>query len=336
MSNVLLGPNEIGNKPRELSVYLPKSVGIAAENYNGNFWLYVFPKELDTLSAGDVTGSEKLKGTTTDVFGNSTTYVATRSKLIHAEWRPLASADSNRVTAPYVSIGEEVFLYNIDGTDIWYWDAISNNISTRTREIVTHMYSNKEKPQADDSVLGAWVTTIDTINKVASIITSANDGEKAFYKAILNGATGQALIADGADNEIRLDSTKNTISIKANSSLEVNIISKTKTGTVIINTDTATVNASKEVEFNLGPIVNGKSISPTTTIKADPKSVKVDTTNVEVNAKASAKVTTAEATVNAKTSCKIESPQVDVKASGNCKVESSGPVVIKGTPCQIN
>jgi hypothetical protein len=326
----------IKSKDRELSVYLPKTVGIAAENYNGNFWLYVFPKEIDTLSSGDVTETKKLKGTTTDVFGKSTTYVATRSKLIHAEWRPLASADSNRVTAPYVSIGEEVLLYNIDGTDNWYWDGISNDIALRTREIVTHMYSNKDKPQSDDSVLGAWSTTIDTVNKIAALITTANDGEVTSYKAILNAKTGQAMIADGSGNEIRIDNTKNTISIKANSSLEINIISKTKTGTVIINSDTATVNVSKEAELNVGPVVNGKSISPTTVIKADTSSVKVDTNQVEVNAKASAKLTSPQVEVTANTSFKVTSPQVEIKASGNCNIESSGPIVIKGTPCQIN
>jgi hypothetical protein len=336
MLNDILGNNQARKEGRDLTVYLPKSIGIAAENYNGNFWLYVFPKELDTLSSGDVTEKKKLSGVTTDIFGNSTAYAATRSKLIHAEWRPLASADSNKVTAPYVSIGEEVLLYNIDGTDNWYWDSISNDISVRTREVVTHMYSNKDKPQSDDSVLGNWVTTIDTINKVASIITSSNDGEQTSYKAILNPGTGQALLTDGNENEIRLDTTKNTISIKANASLEINIISSTKTGTVIINTDTATLNVSKEAELNVGPIIAGKSTSPTTTIKADTTSVKVDTTDVSVNAKATAKVTSPEVEVTANTSFKVTSPQVEIKASGNCNIESSGPVVIKGTPCQIN
>lgn len=168
---------------------------------------------------GDYNEKEKKSLNNVNMSGKTTSLQVEKGKSVTAKWLNLYN--SNRITAPDVTIGEMVHLFQYAGNDEYYWASISTNI--RKREKVIYGFSNKDDAKPNQpSGEEQYYMLVDTRNKEVVFHTANNDGEASWYDLIFNTADGIVTLVDQQGNYTELKSVDGILNIRINNDIVIN------------------------------------------------------------------------------------------------------------------
>jgi hypothetical protein len=231
------------------------SVGIIAQDKNDNSkFVSVFLKESFPFHEGDVSSDHvdiERKGK--DADGEDYSVVLQRGMSVKAEWL----GDGNRVTSPNVRKGEQVDIYEVGDTGVYYWTESGRTNHLRRGETVTWAFNGSSKPTTEDVIpdgVNSYTFTVDTKNGNVSASTSMANGEIVRYDFQLNGKDGTATLSDSDGNIIQMDASDRSIILMNSSGTYVSLIDTAITGwsadTIILKSAKITLDGEVDVTGN--------------------------------------------------------------------------------------
>lgn len=242
-----------GNETSALTIY---SLGyVAADSTEDSPFIEVYPIEIISDASGVVSDSTPESNTTKDMNGNTLNIQANKSYTITAKWSNMMQP--NRITPPNVMKGETVMLWKF-GNDRWFWTNFYNELDLRTKEKAIWAFSNKSGITDRSQLTNAYFMAFDTINKFFQIHTDDGDGELTTYDVKIDSKNGVFNVLDGKNNEIRLDSANNILTINTNNQMAVNTKNDVtvNTKTVHINLNTLSIkNSTTELMQTLSDLL---------------------------------------------------------------------------------
>jgi len=179
-----------------------------------------FPIEHMASYAGELGTKKKIK-TEMDVEKYSKQkFDVELEQIIDATWIPIGQ--SNRLTPPDASHGETVMLYKYGESNIIFWDTIGNESDLRKKEHIRMVYSNTSKFKEHLTPKNTYWQSVDCFDKFVKVIhTSDNDGELTTFDIDIQTEKGVLSVYDGRGNYIRLNSADDSISVKANKTVNI-------------------------------------------------------------------------------------------------------------------
>ncbi len=245
----------------DISKFKFYSIGYVAKDIDyDSQYIDIFPVELQPGKDGDVNQEKVIKNTIEDMEGHIEKLEVKKTSLIKAKW--LAIGEPNRLEPPTVCKGESVLLYRYANSDAYYWSNIYNELHYRKREKYSIVLSNRPHIAKDDEDLSkVYSLTIDTISKHLTLHTGDEDGEVTSYDFVLDGGEGFAVLTDGKENSISLDSNTSSIVLKSNNSVKTittDESSEVKTLTNnISNSKKETIGSSYNIDLKTFSMSNG-------------------------------------------------------------------------------
>jgi len=265
------------------------SYGIVAQDKTDDSdTILVWPVETLPLAKGkltDITNDYNVSGV--DHKGVSGTYSLQGSVSVTAKWISFNTAP--RQTAPNVSSGETVMLFQFGSVNDLFWMDYGREPGLRRLENIQYSLSNlSTKGDAYDNDSSYYVI-LSTRDKLIQLHTSDNDGEQAGFDITINTETGVLNITDTYSNSMNWDAPNSNLDLVMQNDITVTCRSLTITAddyiemtatndhitatspTITIDGQTTTMNGSSSVDINGGPVtISGDSvtINPVTTVNA--------------------------------------------------------------------
>lgn len=213
---------------------------------------------------------------------------------ITAEW----IGSGNRWTSPSVVKGEQVKLWRVGDSDIWYWDQLGRDDRLRrTETIVFGMPSISGENSQSHNMDNCWTLTVSSDDKHITLKTTTANNEFCKYTAQFDLKEGFATILDDLGNVFRFDS-KNTVLTMINAD-----------GTIMeLNKKDARLHADNNIDIDAGNDVtmtagNNVSIKAGTDCSVDAGA------NVSTNSGASTSITSgADVAMEAATTVDVTAP----------------------------
>lgn len=199
------------------------SLGLVAEDKIKDDWeIRVIPIEKVPTITGDISERMNVTGEITDRAGNITSLQMEKKKYITALWLP--DGLMNRATAPDVTKGMTVKLFNYAGTNQYYWTTLYNEFDLFKKEKVVYLFSNKSDiaSTAEDIRNKSYYLQVDTYDKFIRLHTANNDGEPVAFDLEVDAANGVITIQDSKSNKIELLSQDDTLNINVNKNVNIN------------------------------------------------------------------------------------------------------------------
>lgn len=213
----------------------------------------VFPKEIFTMSAGEVTDNvETITTKGKDADGQDYTGETKTKASLSCKWLPIH--EPNRITPPDVRRDEQVMIYRYGDTQFYFWSTAFNNM-IRKLETAVWWFSGTPKDGKDAdkkrTADNGYFLEVSTHEKHVIFSTSNKNGEVARYYIQIDGGNGNMIIKDDQGQEIMIESGDGRISVTS----EQQIIHKTKDYVIncdsyTLNCKTSVVNASESAETN--------------------------------------------------------------------------------------
>ena len=183
------------------------SYGIVAANMKpGTTTISVTPIEDMPLISGEITDNySTMRVSAPDSSGEVYQSQVGAAPAITASWMPFS--DANRVTAPYVRIGDLVAIYRFADRDKYEWTTLKNDMTIRRLEVVTWVFSNLPDGNEEATVDNSYYFHFSTIDKVVRLHTANTDGEVCAIDFQLNGKLGTVSLStsDTEGNGIYLE-----------------------------------------------------------------------------------------------------------------------------------
>lgn len=191
------------------------SIGtVAADKNEGSKFISVYLNEhLPFLEAELTDQCSQTEHTGIDADGNAYNHTLQLSSTVKAEWK----GTPNRVTSPSVKRGEQVEVWELGSTGMYYWHEMARDNQLRRKEAVTWAYGADSTPNTTDVPQTAdnnYTISVDGVNGHITVNTSRANGEKAGYTTQMNGRDGHFTILDTAGNIVQMDSNTNAITLK--------------------------------------------------------------------------------------------------------------------------
>lgn len=193
-----------------LSNYRLYSVGIVAvskERDSKEIWVY--PTEAIPFMQGEITDAKFRDERTGELpDGQSYTVQLNRGMAVKALWE----GTTNRRTSPNVVAGEQVKLYTVGNSDIYFWTPMGRDDGLRRREAVVYNWvasGQGEDTDIDIDQTNSYSVSIDTYDQHITLQTSMDNGEYCTYTVQMDLSNGSFTILDSEENIVQLD-TKNT------------------------------------------------------------------------------------------------------------------------------
>ena len=173
----------------------------------------VYPYEKIPFYEGSITDEVAIQEVTgEDASGQTYTVKLNRSMTVTAEWL----GEDNRWTTPKVKKGEQVLLYTVGNTDIYYWKTIGRDQKLRRTESVVWGFVASSSADGDDVTLdqnNCYVVMVDTEKGHITLKTSKDRGEPTVYTIQLNTAEGLFIAMDDKGNIIRMNSVDTELAL---------------------------------------------------------------------------------------------------------------------------
>ena len=186
------------------------SLGVVAENKELNTSLIqVHPTEILNLLDGELTEAV-VNDITSGVNEDGTPYevTVTLGVTLEAEW----FGETNRITAPDVRRGEQVWIWQAKHSDKYYWTTIGRDDSLRRLETVIYRWSAfPDIPDEEIDADNSYYCEISTHNNLVTFRTSQRNGEYTRYTFQFNTGDGIVTLSDDLGNIITLDSAETHI-----------------------------------------------------------------------------------------------------------------------------
>ena len=173
-----------------------------------------YPVEFLPNVSGPTNQSAKASSDVTDSAGNTVTTQLELNTNIQATW--LGIGQSGRVTPPSVRKGERVLLFNVAGTEVYYWEALATRYDRRKEDkLMTAVNATKDVGNIDP--IKMYYTLMDTFNQKCQFHSSKENGEYTDYDVMVDTKKGNIRWTDGMWNFMTWDSPSSTIHWKVNS-----------------------------------------------------------------------------------------------------------------------
>lgn len=197
-------------------------VGTAAADLDhGSRELYVYCAQLTPFQDGTLDALE----TTNDIntVNGSSSYQGSlkTTNCIKCIWK----GDGNNPYPPAIRKGEQVTVYNIGDTDVWYWTTEGRDENQRRLDTKRISVSGSRENVKDNTDDNTYFLEIDTLRKkLIRLSTSKADGEQFRYQFLIDVDNSCVVIADDDGNSISLETKipRITLRNKKNSILTLN------------------------------------------------------------------------------------------------------------------
>lgn len=120
---------------------------------------------------------------------------------------------SNMRYPPMVRRGEQVLVYQFNGSDVYFWDSMGRDPELRTVDKLRIEVAAKTKLNEELTDDNAYFLEIDTITQHVQLKTSSVNGEKARYVLDLNPGEGNCQLGDDKGNSVSIDSVKSRVRV---------------------------------------------------------------------------------------------------------------------------
>lgn len=287
------------------------SLGMVAENKTRDTKkVKVWPVEIiPNLNDEVSTASSVVENSAVDNLGTQTGFSVKKSSVVTAEWL----GETNRATAPDVRRGEQVDLYQVGDSDVYYWDSYGRDDNLRRLETVVYTF-NADPSNSDltPNESNTYYLEVSTHDKHITLRTSQKNSEKTRYTIQINTGNGDLTVEDDVGNQIYIESLAHYILVKnaSQSYIElsktiINIVSKDQ---INAKTKDLSISASNSVKID------------TNTMGVDANDTTINSNTFKVNAKSTftggVKIDDLDAT-KSKLSGTVETESIN--ASGNIK-----------------
>jgi len=151
-----------------------------------------------------------------DGLGNSA--VSTAENVQYVEARYL-NGGSHMVSTPSFSQGEQVEVFQSEGTDRYYFKPFHMDKDLRKKERVVFAVSNLDRDKESDHGKHvdkdtSYSMTVDTKGKLIEIKTSVSDGEPILFTISIDTKNGVFRIEDSNDQSLNWDAVKGVLDIE--------------------------------------------------------------------------------------------------------------------------
>lgn len=130
--------------------------------------------------------------------------------------------NSNRVSPPDVKKGDQVIIYRMGETDLYFWVDL-NNMNVKDVENVYYAWAADKNNRMADDLSNAWMFNVDTVNGTFTFRTSKSNGEKYAYMIQGNCRTGSLNVKDDIKNGFYLNSEESDVGMYNSYLSKVNI-----------------------------------------------------------------------------------------------------------------
>lgn len=226
---------------------------VAANKPRGTDMAEIFPKEVFTMSAGEITDSvDEIDVKGKDASGQDYQGKLKTKPSMTCKWLPIG--DPNRITAPDIRRGEEVLIYRYADTSYYFWTNAFNNIIRKLETAVWWYSGTPEEGKSSETERTAdngYFVEISSHEKHIILSTSNKNGEVVRYYMQFNMAEGNFILKDDLGQEVVIDSVEGIMEVTT----EKEIIHNTKKYTInceeyILNCKTSVVNAENSATTN--------------------------------------------------------------------------------------
>ena len=244
----------------------------AADKANDDRTLYVYSEELLPFLQGKVHAVEYENEIETNGPNGSFSGTLKTSTSLKCLYR---DTDSNSSFPPSVRRGEQVLIYNLGDSNVWYWKSEGRNDNLRRLDTKRLDISGtlKNTPTLDDD--NTYFIEMDTREtKRIRISTSKQDGEKFRYLFVIDADKSQVTLTDDVGNMFSIESEIPRVCMKnkSESLLDLNIENiimackgdmtlKTENGDITLSSGKDIVQIAKndwKVTYsNVGTIIGG-------------------------------------------------------------------------------
>lgn len=197
------------------------SYGIVSEDIEpGTAWIEAIPIEINFVNPTAVRAAEQ---STEHAFvsGNAKdTVTSNEGNSVPAKWWKF---NSFQVTPPNVKKGDEVVIYRLGETDIYFWEDL-NSTNVKTTVNVIYAYPADDKHQMADDLSNAYVVQISSIEKMIQIRTSMANGEGAAFNFQFNLRDGTHQCTDQKGNKYWINSKENDVGLENENGTKFNIL----------------------------------------------------------------------------------------------------------------
>lgn len=198
-------------KPRkEKSRIAPYSHGIVAEDKAPNTpWVEIIPVEYHFMQSSKVDAKirsrdvEHLSANAPDTLKENT------ADTIRAKWMVY---NSFQVTPPDVCKGDEVMIYRLGETDIYFWEDL-NSANVKKLVNVIEAYPADPSNQMADDLSNAYVWQVSTRDGLVQLRTSMANGEKCQFLFQFNPKDGTHNCTDHKGNKYWINSPENDVGL---------------------------------------------------------------------------------------------------------------------------
>jgi hypothetical protein len=198
-------------------------IGIAACDKNeSSRELQVMIPSLLPFYRGEMKATHQDAEFTVNDGKSSRTVTTTTSNVVTAYYR---DSDPNNSFPPDVRKGEQVIVYQNEGSHIYYWKSSGRNNNARRTETkrIAISATLENAPDLDDT--NTYYIELDTRrDKHIRLKTNKANGESFAYMFNIDAAKSQVILCDDAGNQIFIDSNipRVFMSNKSNSMIDLN------------------------------------------------------------------------------------------------------------------
>ena len=184
------------------------SYGIVGEDKQPNSpWIEAIPIEINFSKPTDVQATEHSTDRTF-TSANATDHVtSTEGNTIPAKWWKF---NSYQVTPPDVKKGDEIIIYRLGETDIYFWEDL-NSANVKTTVNVIYAFPADGENQMMDDLSNAYVLQVSSVEKMIQIRTSMANGEGAAFNFQFNLRDGTHQCTDQKGNKYWINSKENDV-----------------------------------------------------------------------------------------------------------------------------
>lgn len=184
-----------------------RTIGYAAADlpHNGRE-LYVHCPQLTPFMEGELSPVEASNDiNTTGGTANSSSYSNSlkTTNFIKAVWR----GDPDNPYPPAIRKGEQVTVFNMGDTDVWYWSCDGRDESMRRLDTKRFSVSGNLDNNSENTDDNTYFLEIDTLrHKHIKLSTSQQDGEQFRYMLLLDAGNNCITLTDDKNNSVTIES----------------------------------------------------------------------------------------------------------------------------------
>lgn len=246
--------------------------GTVANNKESNtHQIYVYLPKVMPLADGKTTAEAKeSQQQSKNAKGEAVQSTVMQGNAIPCVWNPMG--DSNRLTPPDVREGSKVSVYQVTGSDTYYWTTWGINAETMRLETV--MYGWSANPNIDENaefnIDNFYTFSVSTHTGEIRFRTSQANGEATVFEMLINAMKGKIMIGGKEKNYMVFDDIKHSLTY-------------TNAEGSVIDVTQKVITAYSKDSINMQGVESINLLTKTLNIECKDWRVKADTTQFNIS-----------------------------------------------------